>query len=170
MHHRVRHFFAMCTLELLGSSGASSSIAGCHLLTVKATVGRRASRFELRASSDRASPAAFQFRWCCSASWWCGWGWRWRSFATTSLWFLIFMILLFNGSFVGLHYEHEYVSGFQFSYRRVYISLSLTNVCLILFYFIYFFLVYHGRQFWGHVAQLNLYPWSAVLFNLSFWW
>lgn len=80
------------------------------------------------------------------------------------------MILLFNGSFVGLHYEHEYVSGFQFSYRRVYISLSLTNVCLILFYFIYFFLVYHGRQFWGHVAQLNLYPWSAVLFNLSFWW
>jgi len=49
------------------------------------------------------------------------------------------MILLFNGSFVGLHYEHEYVSGFQFSYRRVYISLSLTNVCLILFYFILFF-------------------------------
>lgn len=50
MHHRVRNFFAMCTFELLGSSGASSSIAGCHLLTVKATVGRRASRFELRAA------------------------------------------------------------------------------------------------------------------------
>jgi len=83
----------------------------------------------------------------------------WRSFATTSLWLLIFMILLFNGSFVGLHCEREYVSGFQFSYRRVNIFPSSSNVCLILFYI---FCSLPSSPVWGHVCRPNLPPWSVA--------
>jgi len=144
--------FAECTPELPGCPRASSSIAGCHLLTVK-----RLSVAEPRGAgiSCCVSVSVVLLRQLVVPRM----GWGWRSFATTSLWLLIFMILLFNGSFVGLHCECEYVSGFQFSYRRVNIFPSSSNVCLILFYI---FCSLPSSPVWGHVCRPNLPPWSVA--------
>lgn len=130
-----------------------------------------------------ASQPRWYWCWCCCsfASWWLPSGgaqdslesWRWRSFATTSLWLLIFMILLFNGSFVcaSAASEFEYVSGFQFSYRCLYIFHGLFNVCLIFIKYFYIFLVFgfffvskpSSPALGAHLmsAGLNLSPWGA---------
>jgi len=131
--------FAECAPELPGCPRASSSIAGCHLLTVK-----RLSVAEPRGAgiSCCVSVSVVLLRQLVVPRM----GWGWRSFATTSLWLLIFMILLFNGSFVGLHCECEYVSGFQFLIAAS-ISFLASPMC-VLFYFI-FSVACHRRQFGG---------------------